>query len=74
MQLPDSTPCEELGGLVGEIPHKAFYARAGISEQKLFQALTDFSGKRGSFVAKDELRRCDQVICQIDRVVGDSFH
>ena len=73
MQLPYSTPFEELGGLVGEIPHKAFYARAGISEQKPFQALIDFSWKRGSFLAKDELRRCDQVMCQIDRV-GDSFY
>ena len=73
MQLPYSTPFEEFGGLVGEIPHKAFYAWAGISELKLFQALIDFSRKRIYFVAKDELRRCDQVMCQIDRV-GDSFH
>ena len=43
MQLPYSTPFEEFGGLVGEIPQKAFYAWDGISEQKLFQALTDFS-------------------------------
>ena len=44
MQLPYSTPFEEFGGLVGEIPHKAFYAWAGISELKLFQALLiDFS-------------------------------
>ena len=44
MQLPQSTPFEEFGGLVGEIPHKAFSAWAGVSEQKkLFQALTDFS-------------------------------
>ena len=44
MQLLFSTPFEEFGGLVGEIPHEAFYAWAGISEQKLFQALlTDLS-------------------------------
>ena len=73
MQLPYSTPFEEFGGLVGEIPHKAFYAWAGISEQKLFQAQPIFPERGGSFVAKDELRRCDQVMCQIGRV-GDSFH
>ena len=74
MQLAySSTPFEEFCGLLGEISHQAFYAWAGISELKLFQALIDFSGKRASFVAKDELRRCDQVMCQIDRV-GDSFH
>ena len=73
MELPYSTPFEEFGALVGEIPHKAFHAWAGTSEQKLSQALTDISSKRGSLVAKDELPRCDQVMCQIDRV-GDSFH
>ena len=73
MQLPYSTPLEEFGGLVVEKLHKAFYAWVGISELRLFQALTDFSRKRGPFVAKDKLRRCDQVMCQIDRV-GDSFH
>ena len=52
MQLPYSTPFEELGGLVGEIPHKAFYARAGISELKLFQALIDFSWKRDLFLRR----------------------
>ena len=43
MQLPYSTPFEEFGGLVDEIPNKAFYAWVGISELKLFQALIDFS-------------------------------
>ena len=43
MELPYSTPFEEFGALDGEIPHKAFDAWAGTSEQKLFQALTDFS-------------------------------
>ena len=73
MQLPYSTPFEEFGGLVSEISHKAFYAWAGISEHNLFQVLIDFSSNRGSFVAKDVLRRCDRVMCQIDRV-GDGFH
>ena len=43
MQIPYSTPFEEFGGLVGEVPHKAFHAWASSSEQKLFPALTDFS-------------------------------
>ena len=73
MRLPYNTPFEEFGDLVGEIPHKAFFAWVGISEPKRFQARIDLSLKRGSLVAKDGLRRCDQVMCQIDRV-GDSFH
>ena len=42
MQLPYSTPFEEFGGQVGEIPPKAVYAWAGIAKQNLFQVLTDF--------------------------------
>ena len=54
MQLLFSTPFEEFGGLVGEIPHEAFYAWAGISEQKLFQALP----QRGDLL----LRRTNYVV------------
>ena len=45
MQLPYSTPFEEFGGLVGEIPYKAFHDWAGIAELTPIQALDliDFS-------------------------------